>query len=206
MSETSTAGVKNNLLRRAALAGMFAAAGVVLSVVSIPVGPTKCFPFQHAINVIAGVTLGPAWAVGAAFTTSLVRNMLGTGSLFAFPGSMFGALLDGIAAMLLPQKYKIAAAVAEPSPDLLPGAENRVRIPVPTERRGRLRPGPPRAETDFPFGLFVCRAEPEPGHAPVDFARYGLREPIDEVADAFFDAVLVRFVEHGRVGHVMVVY
>lgn len=114
MSETSTAGVKNNLLRRAALAGMFAAAGVVLSVVSIPVGPTKCFPFQHAINVIAGVTLGPAWAVGAAFTTSLVRNMLGTGSLFAFPGSMFGALLDGIAAMLLPQKYKIAAAVAEP--------------------------------------------------------------------------------------------
>jgi energy coupling factor transporter S component ThiW len=113
MSET-TISTSNALLRRAALAGMFAAAGVVLSVVSIPVGPTKCFPFQHAINVIAGVTLGPFWAVGAAFTTSLVRNMLGTGSLFAFPGSMFGALLDGIAAMLLPQKYKIAAALAEP--------------------------------------------------------------------------------------------
>ena len=62
----------------------------------------------------SGVTLGPFWAVGAAFTTSLVRNMLGTGSLFAFPGSMFGALLDGIAAMLLPKKYKIAAALAEP--------------------------------------------------------------------------------------------
>ena len=29
MSETSTAGVKNNLLRRAALAGMFAAAELV---------------------------------------------------------------------------------------------------------------------------------------------------------------------------------
>ena len=59
MSEITISSNKT-LLRRAALAGMFAAAGVVLSVVSIPVGPTKCFPFQHAINVIAGVTLGPS--------------------------------------------------------------------------------------------------------------------------------------------------
>ena len=93
---------------------MFAAAGVVLSVISIPMGPTKCFPFQHAINVMAGITLGPLWALGAAFITSLIRNMMGTGSLFAFPGSMFGALFVGIAAKFLNGKYKLAAALAEP--------------------------------------------------------------------------------------------
>ena len=130
MSETAI-GVKDTLLRRAALAGMFAAAGVVLSVVSIPVGPTTCFPFQHAINVVAGVTLGPAWAVGAAFTTSLIRNMLGTGSLFAFSGSMFGALFDGVAAMLLPRKYSIAAALAEPLGTGIVGAWTSAAVVAP---------------------------------------------------------------------------
>lgn len=32
----------------------------------------------------------------AAFAASLIRNLLGLGSLMAFPGSMFGALLSGI--------------------------------------------------------------------------------------------------------------
>lgn len=105
---------KNRILKKAVLAGALAAAGVILSVVSIPMGPTKCFPFQHTINVIAGITLGPWWALGAAFTTSVIRNLAGTGSIFAFPGSMFGALFVGIAAKALPDKYKILAACAEP--------------------------------------------------------------------------------------------
>ncbi len=106
---------KNDLfLKKAVLAGALAAAGVVLSVVSIPMGPTKCFPFQHTINVLAGIVLGPWWAIGAAFTTSVIRNLMGTGSLFAFPGSMFGALLVGIASRALPDRYKTAAACAEP--------------------------------------------------------------------------------------------
>ena len=96
------------------LAGILAAAGVLLSVVSIPVGLTKCFPFQPTINVIGGVILGPFWAVCSAFITSLIRNMLGTGSLFAFPGSIFGALFVGITAKFLPQKFKIASFIAEP--------------------------------------------------------------------------------------------
>jgi len=107
-------GKKEAFFRNALLAGIMAALGAVLSVVSIPVGPTKCFPFQHAINVAAGITLGPLWAMASAFTTSLIRNMMGTGSLFAFPGSMFGALFVGIAAKLLPDRYKLAAAIAEP--------------------------------------------------------------------------------------------
>ncbi len=108
------AGVKNILFKKAISAGLMTAAGVALSVVSIPVGPTRCFPFQHAINVIAGVTLGPFWAVGAAFATSLIRNLFGTGSLFAFPGSMFGALAVGAAAGFLSGRCKIYAAFAEP--------------------------------------------------------------------------------------------
>ena len=34
--------------------------------------------------------------VGVAFVASLLRNLLGLGSLMAFPGSMFGALLCGL--------------------------------------------------------------------------------------------------------------
>ena len=33
---------------------------------------------------------------GVAFCASLIRNLLGIGSLMAFPGSMFGALLCGL--------------------------------------------------------------------------------------------------------------
>jgi len=109
-----TQSFNKSVLNRAVLAGVLAAAGAVLSVVSVPMGPTKCFPFQHSINVIAGVLLGPWWALGAAFVTSMIRNMAGTGSLFAFPGSMFGAFCVGAAARALPQRWKIAAACAEP--------------------------------------------------------------------------------------------
>ena len=43
------------------------------------------------------VVLGPWYGVGVAFVASLVRNILGIGSLMAFPGSMCGALLCGVA-------------------------------------------------------------------------------------------------------------
>ena len=105
---------QKTIFKKALTAGLLAGAGVALSFVSIPAGPTRCFPFQHSINVIAGVLLGPCWAVGAAFTTSLIRNLMGTGSLFAFPGSMFGALLAGLAGRYLHGRYKLFSAVAEP--------------------------------------------------------------------------------------------
>lgn len=62
----------------------------------IPVGVAKCFPVQHAINVVSAVLLGPWYAVANAFAISLLRNILGTGSLLAFPGSMLGAFLAGV--------------------------------------------------------------------------------------------------------------
>ena len=63
----------------------------------IPAGVSKCFPVQHAINVLSAVLLGPDYAVAIAFVISCLRNMFGTGSLLAFPGSMIGALLAGLA-------------------------------------------------------------------------------------------------------------
>jgi len=92
-----------------AMAALFAAMAVLLSGFSIPVGPTRCFPFQHAVNAIAGVMLGPWWAAGAAFTASLIRNTLGTGTLFAFPGSIPGALVVGFMARLFKDKRRYAA-------------------------------------------------------------------------------------------------
>ena len=46
---------------------------------------------------LCAVVLGPWYGVGVAFVASLVRNILGIGSLMAFPGSMCGALLCGVA-------------------------------------------------------------------------------------------------------------
>ncbi len=83
-------------VKKLALAGMMTALGVCLSAFSIPVGASKCFPIQHLLNVLAGVFLGPGYALGFSFSTALIRNLLGTGSLLAFPGSMAGAFLGAV--------------------------------------------------------------------------------------------------------------
>ncbi|MCF7936768.1 MAG: energy coupling factor transporter S component ThiW [Synergistales bacterium] len=103
--------MRNARLRRLTIAGLLAGTAVLLSGVAIPVGPTRCFPFQHAVNAVAGVLLGPWWAAGCAFVSSLVRNMIGTGTPFAFPGSIPGALAVGFAARILRRDW---AAFAEP--------------------------------------------------------------------------------------------
>ena len=78
------------------ISGVLVAMGVALSTFYVPIGAAKCFPIQHMINMIGAVLLGPFYAVLIAFLTSLIRFFMGTGSLLAFPGSMFGALLAGI--------------------------------------------------------------------------------------------------------------
>lgn len=88
--------MKNNHVKKLALAGILVAVGIVCSPLSIPVGASKCAPIQHFINILSGVFLGPGYAVGMAFVTSLLRNLMGTGTLLAFPGSMCGAFLCGI--------------------------------------------------------------------------------------------------------------
>lgn len=76
-----------------AVAGLLCAVAVVGSLFSFPVFGSKCAPIQHMVNILCAVLLGPAYGVGVAFGASLIRNMAGLGSLMAFPGSMFGALL-----------------------------------------------------------------------------------------------------------------
>ena len=88
--------MKNLSVKKLALAGMFCALAVVGSVFSFPIFGSKCAPVQHMVNILCAVLLGPYYGVGVAFVASLLRNLLGLGSLMAFPGSMFGALLCGL--------------------------------------------------------------------------------------------------------------
>ena len=88
--------MKNLSVKKLALAGMLCALAVVGSVFSFPIFGSKCAPVQHMVNILCAVLLGPYWGLGVAFVASLLRNLLGLGSLMAFPGSMFGALLCGV--------------------------------------------------------------------------------------------------------------
>ncbi|RDI47371.1 energy coupling factor transporter S component ThiW [Falsibacillus pallidus] len=86
-----------NKTTKIALTGMTAAFGALTgNVFYIPLGAAKAFPIQHLLNVLTGVLLGPWYALAQAFIVSFLRNMMGTGTIFAFPGSMFGALLAGL--------------------------------------------------------------------------------------------------------------
>ena len=83
--------------KKLCIAGILVAVAVVGSLFSFPVFGSKCAPIQHMVNILCAVMLGPWYGVGAAFCASLIRNLLGLGSLMAFPGSMLGALLCGVA-------------------------------------------------------------------------------------------------------------
>ncbi len=82
--------------KKLALAAVLTAAAVVGSLFSFPVFGSRCSPVQHMVNILCAVLLGPWYGVASAFVASLLRNLLGMGSLLAFPGSMCGALLCGL--------------------------------------------------------------------------------------------------------------
>lgn len=88
--------VRGNTTKKIVLSGILIAIATVLGTFSIPILGAKAAPIQHFINVIAGITLGPVYGVFCAFISSLLRNILGTGSLLAFPGSMVGVFFAAI--------------------------------------------------------------------------------------------------------------
>ncbi len=95
-----------------AFSGLLIAIGFSLgSLFFIPIGPIKAYPIQHAITIISSILLGPFYAVSNAFMISLLRNLMGTGTILAFPGSMIGAFF----ASMLYKKYqrKIVACLGE---------------------------------------------------------------------------------------------
>ena len=96
---------QREVIRKIALAGVLTAVGVLGGTLSVPVGFSKCCPMQSVINIIGGVFLGPWYATAMAFCVALLRNLLGTGSIMAFPGSMCGALLAGLLYRCLPKLW-----------------------------------------------------------------------------------------------------
>ena len=83
--------------RKVAYAVVLVAIGVALApYTSFPIGIAKVNPTQHFVNVIAAVLLGPWWAVAVAAVIAVIRNVLGVGTLLAFPGGMIGAFLAGL--------------------------------------------------------------------------------------------------------------
>ena len=88
--------MKKANIQKLSIAGILCAIAVVGSLFVVPVFGSKCAPVQHIVNILCAVLLGPGYGVGVAFSASLIRNLLGLGSLMAFPGSMFGALLCGL--------------------------------------------------------------------------------------------------------------
>ena len=94
--------MKTKIIARAVI---LVAIAVALSPFFIPVGISKCFPAQHMVNVLSAVMLGPAYAVGIATIAAIIRNILGLGTLLAFPGGMIGAFLAGLAYQLSKNIY-----------------------------------------------------------------------------------------------------
>lgn len=94
-SESKT---KLNRSKRIAISALLVALGVALSIYpgSLPLGPTRVFPFQHMINAIAGVFLGPMEAVLIALSIGMLRIGLGTGTIFAITGGVPGAFVVGM--------------------------------------------------------------------------------------------------------------
>ena len=87
-----------HLTRRVAYAVVLVAIGVALApYTSFPIGIAKVNPTQHFVNVLAAVLLGPGWATLIAAVIGAIRNVMGVGTLLAFPGGMIGAFLAGMA-------------------------------------------------------------------------------------------------------------
>ena len=102
--------MRSSNTKKLAVAAIFVAIAVVGSAfISFPVFGSKCSPTQHMVNVLCAVFLGPGYGVGVAFCASLIRNLVGAGTLMAFPGSMVGALCCGLAYKALRNKNEVAA-------------------------------------------------------------------------------------------------
>lgn len=83
-------------IKKLTLTAFFVAIAVAGSLFSFPVLGSRCSPIQHLVNVMCAILLGPWYGLAAAFLAALIRNILGLGTLLAFPGSMCGALLSGL--------------------------------------------------------------------------------------------------------------
>jgi energy coupling factor transporter S component ThiW len=114
------------LTLKIAITGCFTALGVVIAPFHFLFLGTKAFPAQHFINVLAGVMIGPFWGSLTAILIGIIRNLLGLGTIFAFPGGIPGALIVGlsykVAKKLKRKHYRYAVAFLEPLGTVIIGA------------------------------------------------------------------------------------
>ncbi|MEM3640745.1 MAG: energy coupling factor transporter S component ThiW [Candidatus Bathyarchaeia archaeon] len=114
-------------VKKLALLIVFSALGIAISPLTwFEFLGTKAYPTQHMINAILGVLLGPFWTVATATLIGIIRNMLGTGTVYAFPGGIPGGIIVGLAYWMLKkfrisEKVRLIAALTEPIGTLLIG-------------------------------------------------------------------------------------
>lgn len=101
-------GLKNRTRLLTMMAVLVAIGTIGSQLLWFPAGVARAYPVQHAVNVIAAILLGPGPGVIVAFMISLLRNLLGLGTLVAFPGAMIGAFVAGVLYKKT-QKYPMAA-------------------------------------------------------------------------------------------------
>ena len=158
--------MRSSNTKKLAVAAIFVAIAVVGSAfISFPVFGSKCSPTQHMVNVLCAVFLGPWYGVGVAFCASLIRNLVGAGTLMAFPGSMIGALCCGLVFKALKNKNEVAAIVLTLAAEMLgtgvlggPGAGRAAAPPPPREPRPWTPPPPPSPPTSYPSSSPPSRA------------------------------------------------
>lgn len=132
--------------QKVALSVGFVAIGVVLSpMFNIPVPPIKAYPLQHMINIIQAIWLGPLYAAINATIIGIIRNMLGTGTFFAFPGGIPGGVVVGLVYWYLWRND--LAALTEPIGTIMIGATLAYLLVLPLRARtlffGFMPVGPP---------------------------------------------------------------
>lgn len=99
-------------VRKLTFTAILIALNVVLSsVVIIPLGPIKAAPIQHLVNVLSAVLVGPWYGLAQALISSILRIVFGSGTPFAFPGSMIGVLLASL--FFIYRRHLFMAAVGE---------------------------------------------------------------------------------------------
>lgn len=121
--------------KKVALTSAFSALGIVISPLMFEWLGSRAFPGQHFINVLTGVMLGPVWGAVVAIIVGTVRIALGTGTIFAYPGGIPGAVLVGLAYILLSKltssRIRYAAALAEPVGTVLIGGTLAITVVAP---------------------------------------------------------------------------
>lgn len=93
--------MNTNVKKMVAAAMMSCLSYVLSSFVYFP----RMAPFQHMMNVICGVLLGPVWGFASAFLTGLMRMILGGRSIQALIGAVVGACLSGLLYQMTKKVY-----------------------------------------------------------------------------------------------------